>query len=471
MLLFTLFYSCSGPTWNLEGDIDTGEECAWQFWYSDADGDGYGSNENFVKGGCEAPVGYIDIRADCDDSDPSIYPGAMELCDGIDSNCGGDSMDVGLATFFPANGGTPEPITFDGSVLTLDRSGTLNLCPWRHKGQLSITAEDVTVRGVWGSSLTTLDGGSVPIKDGGTKDDPEIKWSDTESVVKTTASNTYITGVTITGGNSTKEDNISIKEDNISIKGGGVNCGGSSASVTLENVVVTGNTAEYGGGVAADFGCQLEFYNVLVSDNTAIEYGGGVYLFNAKMTSDRLDLMNNTVRSQIDFAGLGGGIYAEKSLIQGFSLLEVEGNEASFTGGGLYLIESIFCVPYLHVEDNYALFGGGLFLSDSVVDANYNFCLPAYAKHKPHVNNSISIVGNAGFSSGGLALLGSSAVKADSLLVQGSVGYSGLWVDDLSSVIWSGGGLYDSVEHGGLIWTLGATPAGGDCSEGTCTKR
>lgn len=42
----------------------------------DADGDGY---EDDACGG-----------ADCDDSAPSVYPGATELCDGADNNCAGD---------------------------------------------------------------------------------------------------------------------------------------------------------------------------------------------------------------------------------------------------------------------------------------------------------------------------------------------------------------------------------------------
>ena len=39
---------------------------------SDADGDGYFSDE------------------DCDDNSSTIYPGAEELCDGVDNDCDGD---------------------------------------------------------------------------------------------------------------------------------------------------------------------------------------------------------------------------------------------------------------------------------------------------------------------------------------------------------------------------------------------
>ncbi|MEW6108379.1 MAG: MopE-related protein, partial [Nitrospirota bacterium] len=44
---------------------------------TDNDGDGYA-----VDGGVCGPV-------DCDDADPKVYPGALEICDGKDSNCDG----------------------------------------------------------------------------------------------------------------------------------------------------------------------------------------------------------------------------------------------------------------------------------------------------------------------------------------------------------------------------------------------
>ena len=44
----------------------------------DADGDGWVSIENeCVPGG------------DCDDTNPAVYPGVVEVCDGVDNNCDG----------------------------------------------------------------------------------------------------------------------------------------------------------------------------------------------------------------------------------------------------------------------------------------------------------------------------------------------------------------------------------------------
>ena len=65
----------------------------------DLDGDTYGSTVTVLAtdGEC-ADAGETATPGDCDDSLPSVYPGAPEACDATDSDCDGDSIDGFLDT-------------------------------------------------------------------------------------------------------------------------------------------------------------------------------------------------------------------------------------------------------------------------------------------------------------------------------------------------------------------------------------
>ncbi len=56
--------------------------------YKDADGDGYGDNNNpLTMADCDnPPMGYVLDNTDFNDTEKTAYPGATEICDGIDNN-------------------------------------------------------------------------------------------------------------------------------------------------------------------------------------------------------------------------------------------------------------------------------------------------------------------------------------------------------------------------------------------------
>jgi hypothetical protein len=75
-----------------DGDIDDDDSnldaSTTMTWYSDVDGDGYGST-TFTLDRCAQPTNYVADDTDCDDSDADVYPGAPDEVyhDGVDQDC------------------------------------------------------------------------------------------------------------------------------------------------------------------------------------------------------------------------------------------------------------------------------------------------------------------------------------------------------------------------------------------------
>ncbi len=95
--------------------------------YVDADGDGYGVENEIIKT-CSniPPLGYAELSGDCDDKNPNINPGATEIqCNGVDENCNGYTDDA--PEFNPISySATIQNATCNGShdgSITLDIQG------------------------------------------------------------------------------------------------------------------------------------------------------------------------------------------------------------------------------------------------------------------------------------------------------------------------------------------------------------
>lgn len=67
-----------------DGFIDEGLTYIYSF--EDFDNDNYG-NELVDSLSCALPIGYVLDNTDCDDNNPEIYPGAIEILNGLDDDC------------------------------------------------------------------------------------------------------------------------------------------------------------------------------------------------------------------------------------------------------------------------------------------------------------------------------------------------------------------------------------------------
>ena len=77
---------CDGLDNDCDGLFDEGESFDVETFYQDRDEDGFGDPDRPVSA-CEVPDGYVTDATDCDDLLAGTYPGADEVCDGLDNDC------------------------------------------------------------------------------------------------------------------------------------------------------------------------------------------------------------------------------------------------------------------------------------------------------------------------------------------------------------------------------------------------
>jgi len=102
---------CDGADNNCDQSIDEGVTSTF---YGDSDGDGYGDPGTLLFA-CFQPAGASNNNQDCDDSQPSVHPGGIEVCDGFDNDCDNTPDDGALdaITWYvdSDNDGAGDPLT------------------------------------------------------------------------------------------------------------------------------------------------------------------------------------------------------------------------------------------------------------------------------------------------------------------------------------------------------------------------
>jgi hypothetical protein len=114
-MLALSFASGCGPPGNnpklnpdLDGDgLEGAEDCddtdasvgGPSDYFFDEDLDGHGAADQ-TDSFCDQPAGYVLVGDDCDDQNNTVYPGAEDVCDGLDNDCDGDVDDGAVATTF-----------------------------------------------------------------------------------------------------------------------------------------------------------------------------------------------------------------------------------------------------------------------------------------------------------------------------------------------------------------------------------
>ncbi|MCB9742125.1 MAG: hypothetical protein H6741_00540 [Alphaproteobacteria bacterium] len=235
---------CDAVDNDCDGEIDEPDALDASTFYADLDGDGYGDAENTTTACFDPPSGYVADDLDCDDDEPSVHPGAEELCDAVDTDCDGAVAEV----LVPGDHRSLQSALDAGEPWVCLEAGTYSESVFvRQSGPLRI-------EGV-GADRVTLDGGGL----GRTL---EIEGGDDAL---------QLSGLTLSGG-----------DGGDSYAGGLRYLGNGVGSVTLSGLVFTGNRCSgatcLGAALNIEDADQVELMDVEVTGNTMTGPGFGSLL-------------------------------------------------------------------------------------------------------------------------------------------------------------------------------------------------
>jgi hypothetical protein len=238
-------------------------------------------------------------------------------------------------------------ITIQGNGSTINRTGAAILRFLTVVAGGDLTLNNLTLTA---GSLPNDAGGAVYVSDGQlTLDDCTITGNEGSAggAIYAAAANVTILDSTISGNEAVNGNgggvyilggNVTISyltaTDNIASSGGGFGGGLSlvEAEATITAVAVTGNTASFGGGVAVSgVDGEVTIDGGAIAANEASESGGGIYVMDATLRLGQLTISDNSA------ATLGGGVYGVNSALT-LTGVTVSGNSAGSNGGGLALV-------------------------------------------------------------------------------------------------------------------------------------
>ena len=135
--------------------------------------------------------------------------------------------------------------------------------------------------------------------------------------------------------------------------------------LTIANCVISGNNAEYGGGVyvSSGYAPRATITNSVISGNSA-EYGGGIYVHHVPgayiAQPGRLVMTNSTISGNVA-TSLGGGLYNRgvSTITSSTISANVATMDAAGGGGGIYS-ENSLTVTNSTISGNSASLGGGI---------------------------------------------------------------------------------------------------------------
>ena len=341
---------CDGADNDCNGTADD-EPTDGTTYYLDSDGDGYGDAADSVLA-CEQASDRVEDATDCDDGDGDVYPGADEICDGIDNDCDTETDEsgaIGEQTWYIDSDGDGFGDSNDPGTLACDApSGTVSVggdcndaavgvnpdaaevCDGEDTDCDSSTSEDgmvdftdaagtstdvtATFSGGTASSpaaVTLSDEGTYTFCDGTYYVDLEIEadvtltsqsggaaldGGDSVSIINMEVDglSVGISDLTLQNGNG----DGTLPESSTTASGGGINCSSDPAvlnsTVTIEGVTFDSNNSNELGGAIASYGCDFEITDSVLTGNSSSIYAGAALVTYGDLSLENSDVSDNT---------------------------------------------------------------------------------------------------------------------------------------------------------------------------------
>ena len=363
----------------LNDDDDSLDVSTTNTWWPDGDGDGFGDalGSPFVT--CDPrPSNYAVANDDCDDSDPFIFPGQMEACNGVDDDCDPFTGDAGVWWQEAANGllsnrtadfeaGTAaSPYDFGAPA-----DGTLFVCEGTWFARVDGRSHELVVLGPAGYDVTILDGGFDVNADGSV---PVIQNRDATSlsvegltvqnardgVVGVNTDMVLSEVVVLDTGDGTLGVAVSAFNADLTVNGALLDGHAGFAALLLVNAtfnvtdLTSSNNASVNGAGATLDGSSGTFRRATFSDNLASGEGGGM-----KVQDCDVDIVNSVFQGNVAAFGGAAWVSGGTLTVQG---TDISANQATSSGGGIFADDVSIDLTETEVDSNTAFEGAGLWL-------------------------------------------------------------------------------------------------------------